>query len=139
MPTDVDVNRELARAFWIGDAVPCPKHRGITLKGTFVATTYADHIVLDCPKGRESYTIPQRPKQQEFNPRQVEGLVVFLNRGDSVRCYRCQSPLQLDTEPDRGSGISTFTFTCVRCFSWGVWTGHPEEASIESPTVTKMA
>jgi hypothetical protein len=135
MPSEVEVNRELARAFWNDRPVPCPRHGGTFLSGTFVETTYADHIVLDCPRGRETYTIPQRPRQQEFNPRQVEGLVVFLQRGDSIRCYRCQSKLQVDVDTERGTGVARYVFTCVRCLSWGRWTGRPEEASIEAPTV----
>lgn len=139
MPTDVDINRELARAYWQQEPVSCPKHGGAILKGNFVETTYFDHIVLDCPKGRETYTIPQRPRQVEFNPRQVEGLVVFVQRRDSIRCYRCQSQLQMDAQPDRLNGTTRYVFTCVRCFSWGAWSGRPEEASIEAPAVSQSA
>ena len=137
MPTDVTMMRDFARGFWEGEEAECPKHTGTRLRGTFVETTYADHIILECPKGRETWTIPQRPRQKEFNPRQVEGLVVFLQVGDSIRCYRCQSKLEVDLVEDRVNGISHYEFTCVRCFSYGMWTGRPEEASIESPTVAR--
>ena len=137
MPNDVTMMRDLARAYWNGEQPECPKHPGNRLRGSFVETTYADHIVLDCPKGKENLSIPQRPRQKEFNPRQVEGLVVFLQEGDSIRCYRCQSKLQVDLEEDRTTGISSYEFTCVRCYSFGTWTGKPEEASIESPTVAR--
>ncbi len=137
MPSDVTVMRDLARRYWSGDPPECPKHPGTRLSGTFVETTYADHVVLQCPRGAETWTIPQRPRQKEFNPRQVEGLVVFLQVGDSIRCYRCQSKLEMELEEDRTTGISSYAFTCVRCFSYGMWTGRPEEASIESPTVAR--
>ena len=136
MPTEVDESRELARAFWDGKSIPCPKHVGVFLRGTFVATTYADHIMLDCPKGRETYAIPQRPRQREFNPHQVEGLVVFIQRSDSVRCYRCQSKLQIEVRDNIEEGTTQYNFTCVRCFSFGSWKGRPEEASIETVTAT---
>ncbi len=137
MPSDVTIMRDLARRFWNVELLECPKHTGTRLSGSFVETTYADHIVLECPKGAETWTIPQRPRQKEFNPRQVEGLVVFLQVGDSIRCYRCQSKLEVELVEDRVTGISQYEFTCVRCFSYGMWTGKPEEASIESPTVAR--
>lgn len=137
MPSDVVIMRDLARAYWSGNSPDCPKHPGTSLRGNFVETTYADHLVLECPKGSESWTIPQRPRQKEFNPRQIEGLVVFLQVGDSIRCYRCQSKLEVNLAEDRVTGIARYEFTCVRCFSYGMWTGRPEEASIESPTVAR--
>jgi hypothetical protein len=139
MPSEVERHRDLARAFWNGEPVPCPKHPGAALRGTFVQTTYADHLLLECPRGKETYSIPQRPRQKEFNPRQVEGLVVFVQQGDSIRCYRCQSKLEMDVDEDRTAGTARYTFTCVRCFSFGVWEGRPEEASIEAPTVAQPA
>jgi hypothetical protein len=63
--------------------------------------------------------------------------VVFLQVGDSIRCYRCQSKLEVALVEDRTTGIANYEFTCVRCFSYGTWTGKPEEASIESPTVAR--
>jgi len=120
MPTEVEQFRELARAYWAGRPVPCPKHAGVNLAGSFVQTTFADHIFLTCPRG-ETITIPQRPKQTEFQAQQVEGYVENLQRGDAILCYRCQSPLEVSSE---GGGT---TFTCVRCFSYGTWAGGPPE------------
>lgn len=130
MPTEVETLRELARAYWSGKNVPCPKHPGVTLAGSFVQTTFADHIFLTCPKGRETITIPQRPKQMEFYDQQVEGMVESMQRGDAILCYRCQSKMEVNAAVDRDTGVVDHTFTCVRCFSWGRWVGRPELAKI---------
>ncbi|HET7435707.1 MAG TPA: hypothetical protein VFN10_13445 [Thermoanaerobaculia bacterium] len=129
MPTEVEVLRELARAYWAGKESACPKHPGAKLTGSFVQTTFADHIFLTCPRG-DTITIPQRPKQMEFYDQQVEGLVESMQRGDAIRCYRCQSILETDAKPNADTGVTDFTFTCVRCFSWGRWVGRPEWAKI---------
>lgn len=100
------------------------------MTGSFVQTTFADHIFLDCPAGKETITIPQRPKQIEFQAQQVEGFVENLQRGDAILCYRCQSPLEVATSENRDTGIVDYQFTCVRCFSYGTWTGRPELAKI---------
>ena len=92
--------------------------------------------MLDCPKGRETYDIQQRPRQRQFNAHQIEGLVVFLQRGDNVLCYRCQSKLQTDIQENIENGVTEYTFTCVRCFSYGSWQGRPQEASIETVSAT---
>jgi len=135
MPTEVEELRDLAKAFYSGKELPCPKHPGAKLRGEFVKTTYFDHLVLSCPKGKETITINQRPKQQEFNPPQVEGLVENIQRGDENLCYRCQSRLEVSAEENATTGITDYTFTCIRCFSWGRWIGHPELAKIgSSPT-----
>jgi hypothetical protein len=130
MPTDVEISRELARAYWSGASIACPKHAGGTFEGSFVQTTFADHIFLTCSRGKETVTIPQRPKQLEFQPQQVEGFVENLQRGDAIRCYRCQSNLEIATEPAEDGNATAYTFTCVRCFSWGRWAGRPEQARI---------
>ena len=113
MPTEVETLRDLARAYWAGQPTKCPKHVTADLSGTFVKTTYADHIFLTCSRGKETISIPQRPKQMEFQAQQVEGLLENIQRGDAILCYRCQSPLETS-----GDGR---TFTCIRCFSWGAW------------------
>lgn len=130
MPSEVEVFRELARAYWAGKTVSCPKHPGATLSGSFVQTTFADHIFLVCAKGKETITIPQRPKQMEFYDQQVEGMVENIQRDDAILCYRCQSPVQTDAKPNGATGITEYTFTCIRCFSWGRWVGKPELAKI---------
>src|SRR5438270_12531457 len=94
MPTEVEQLRELAKAYWAGRDVMCPKHPGVKMIGSFVQTTFADHLYLTCPRGKETITIPQRPKQTEFNLQQVEGMVENLQRGDDILCYRCQSVLE---------------------------------------------
>ena len=130
MPTEVEVLRELARAYWSGKDIPCPKHPAAKLSGSFVQTTFADHIFLTCPRGKETYTVPQRPKQMEFYDQQTEGLVESMQRGDAIRCYRCQSPVELAAIPNPETGVTDYTFTCIRCFSWGRWVGRPEWAKI---------
>jgi len=130
MPTEVEQLRDLARAFWEGKEIICPKHPGVKMTGTFVQTTFADHIFLTCPRGKETLAIPQRPKQIPFQAQQVEGFVENIQRGDANLCYRCQSELEVDTKENATTGITHFTFTCVRCFSWGEWIGHPEKAKI---------
>jgi hypothetical protein len=130
MPTEVEQMRELARAYWAGQPIPCPRHPGATLTGSFVQTTFADHVFLTCPRGRETIQIPQRPKQTEFQDQQVEGMVENLQRGDAILCYRCQSKMEVDAKPNRETGITDYTFTCIRCFSWGRWVGKPELAKI---------
>jgi hypothetical protein len=105
------------------------------MTGSFVHTTFADHISLTCPAGKETITIPQRPRQQEFNAQQVEGMVENLQRGDAILCYRCQSMIEVETVREPVSGVADYTFTCVRCFSWGTWSGLPDAAKIgSSPT-----
>jgi hypothetical protein len=116
MPTEVENLRDLARAYWAGSDVRCPRH-GAPMQGTFVRTTYADHIALVCSKGRETVVVPQRPKQMEFLVQQVEGLVENIQRGDAILCYRCQSPLEVE------ASANATVFTCIRCFSWGTWSG----------------
>jgi hypothetical protein len=134
MPTEVEVLRDLVRAYWSGGDIACPKHPGARMSGAFVQTTFADHVVLSCPRG-DSITVPQRPKQIEFQPQQVEGFVENVQRGDKNLCYRCQSPLEVERKENPTSGIANYTFTCVRCFSFGRWMGHPELAKIgSSPT-----
>src|SRR4029079_18848785 len=96
MPTEIDELRELARAYWSGRPIPCPKRPGATCAGSCVQTTFADHIFLTCPKGRETITIPQRPRQIEFQDQQVEGMVENIQRGDKNLCYRRQSDLHVD-------------------------------------------
>src|SRR5687767_14363242 len=120
---EIDDLRELARAFWAGRELPCPKHPGVKMKGSFVQTTFADHIYLDCPKGKERITIPQRPRQQEFNEPQVEGLILSEQRGDNVLCFRCQAKLVVSREEETFGQPTRTTFTCVRCFSYGIWRG----------------
>jgi hypothetical protein len=130
MPSDVEVLRELARNYWSGKVVQCPRHPGATLSGSFVQTTFADHIFLTCSRGKETITIGQRPKQVEFHQQQVEGMVENIQRDDAILCYRCQSPVQTDAVPNNATGITDYTFTCIRCFSWGRWVGKPELAKI---------
>src|SRR5437660_12678986 len=60
MANDVQQLRDLARAFWTGQPIPCPKHHGAMMTGSFAQTTFAAHIVLTCQRGREAITIPQR-------------------------------------------------------------------------------
>ena len=130
MPTEVETLRELARAYWSGTPVPCPKHPAARMSGSFVQTTFADHVFLSCPVGKETITIPQRPKQVEYQDQSVEGLVESLQRGDAILCYRCQSKIEIDAKPNGDTGITDYTFTCIRCFSWGRWVGKPELAKI---------
>jgi hypothetical protein len=128
---EIDDLRELARAFWAGRELLCPRHRGVKLKGSFVQTTYADHIYLECPKGKETISIPQRPRQQEFNLPQVEGLLLSIQRGDNILCFRCQSKLVTDRQEEAFGKASRIIFTCVRCFSYGIW--EPGMQSAEVP------
>lgn len=130
MPTEVEQLRDLARAFWAKKPIPCPKHPGVNMIGEFVQTTFADHIFLTCPSGRETLSIPQRPKQIEYYAQAVEGFVENLNRADAILCYRCQSPLEVNTQENATTGRASYTFTCVRCLSYGTWAGRPEEAKI---------
>ena len=130
MPTEVEQLRDLARAYWSGQPLPCPKHPRALLTGSFVQTTFADHIFLTCPRGKETITIGQRPKQLEFQEQQVEGMVENLQRGDAILCYRCQSKIETNAKPNNDTGVTDYTFTCVRCFSWGRWVGKPELAKI---------
>lgn len=130
MPTEVETLRELARAFWSNKPLRCPRHPSSALTGSFVQTTYADHIALVCSQGKETYTIPQRPKQTEFQAQQVEGFVENIQRGDAILCYRCQARMEIADKPNPETGITDFTFTCTRCLSWGRWVGKPELAKI---------
>ena len=130
MPSETEQLRELAKAYWAGRAIPCPKHPGVNLTGTFVHTTFADHLVLDCPLGKENFSIPQRPKQIEFQAQQVEGFVESMQRGDAILCYRCQAKLEIAMVENRETGVNDYTFTCSRCLSYGSWTGKPELAKI---------
>lgn len=132
MSTEVETMRDLARAFWAGAEISCPKHAGARLTGSFVQTTFSDHLFLTCERGKETITIPQRPRQIEFNLQQVEGMVENLQRGDRNLCYRCQSPLEVEQSVDPVTHYGDFTFTCVRCFSYGTWSGNPEGAKIGS-------
>ena len=131
---EIDDLRELARNFWAGRDLPCPRHHGVNLIGSFVQTTYSDHIYLVCPRGKETTTIPQRPRQQEFNEPQVEGLMVSLQRGDNILCFRCQSKLLMARDEEVFGKPSRTTFTCVRCLSFGVW-----ESSQGIPAVKSAA
>jgi len=130
MPSEVEVLRELAKLYWAGKPIPCPRHPGGILTGNFVQTTFADHIALYCTRGKETLTIPQRPKQKEFQDQQNEGYVESMQRGDDILCYRCQAPLEIAQVEDVNTGVTAFTFTCVRCLSYGSWTGKPELAKI---------
>ena len=132
MPSEVEQLRELAKAFWAGQAVKCPKHPTSTMSGSFVQTTFADHVFLTCPIAKETFQIPQRPRQMEFNLQQVEGFVENIQRGDKNLCYRCQSKLEMVTDENVDTGVTEYTFTCVRCFSYGTWKGHPTAAKIGS-------
>ncbi len=130
MPTEVEQLRDLARAYWAGQDIPCPKHPGVKMTGTFEQTTFADHIFLTCPRGKETISLPQRPRQIVFQEQQVEGFVENIQRGDAILCYRCQSPLEVNTREDPVTGIGHYVFTCVRCLSYGEWAGRPENAKI---------
>jgi hypothetical protein len=130
MPIEVEDLRDLARAYWAGKPLKCPTHPGGVLTGSFVQTTYADHIFLTCSVARETISIPQRPRQMEFYDQQVEGFVENIQRGDAILCYRCQSKVETDAKPNGETGITEYTFTCIRCFSWGRWVGKPELAKI---------
>ncbi|MBV9493394.1 MAG: hypothetical protein JOZ54_04060 [Acidobacteria bacterium] len=132
MPSEVEVLRELAKAYWAGRDIPCPKHPGAKMIGSFVQTTAKDHIFLTCARANETITIPQRPKQLEFQRQQVEGFVENIQRGDANLCYRCQARLEVATNENPNTGVTEFTFTCTRCFSYGTWTGLPELAKIGS-------
>jgi len=139
MPTEVEQLRELAKTYWAGRDVMCPKHPAVKMIGSFVQTTFADHLYLTCPRGKETITIPQRPKQMEFSRQQVEGFVENLQRGDAILCYRCQSELEMDADENVVSGVTDYTFTCVRCFSYGRWIGKPELAKIGNPKKKKAS
>ena len=102
------------------------------MTGSFVHTTFADPVFLTCTKGRETISIPQRPKQMQFQRQSVEGMVENIQRGDKNLCYRCQSIIELETNENVQTGVTRFTFTCVRCFSYGTWMGHPALAKIGS-------
>ena len=127
MASDVQQLRDLAKAFWAGKPVPCPKHIGVTMIGSFAQTTFADHIVLTCPRGKETITIPQRPRQMEFHRQQVEGFLENIERGDANLCYRCQSELVIDSSANPDTGLAEYSFTCVRCLSYGTWNGETTE------------
>lgn len=139
MPTEVEQLRELAKAYWAGKDVICPKHPGVKMIGSFVQTTFADHLYLTCPRGKETITIGQRPKQMEFHQQQVEGFVENIQRGDAILCYRCQSELEMAAIENVTTGVTDYTFTCVRCFSYGRWAGKPELAKIGNPKKAKKA
>ena len=62
-----------------------------------------------------------------------------MQRGDAILCYRCQSPLEIDAEENATTGITDYTFTCVRCFSYGNWIGKPEMAKIGNPKKKKAS
>jgi hypothetical protein len=132
MPTEVEQLRDLAKLYWAGKPVPCPKHTGANLSGSFAQTTFADHIFLTCPRGKETITIPQRPRQMEFYPQAVEGMVENLQRDDAILCYRCQSKIETASIENVETGRNEYTFTCVRCFSYGTWNGNPSAAKIGS-------
>ena len=132
MPTETEQLRDLAKAYWAGQPIPCPKHKGVDMTGSFVQTTFADHIFLTCPRGNETITIPQRPTQLEFHPQAVEGMVENLQRGDAILCYRCQRRIEVATRENVETGSADYTFTCTHCFSYGSWSGKPELAKIGS-------
>ena len=132
MPTEVEQLRDLAKLYWTEKPIPCPKHAGVMLNGSFVKTTYADHLFLTCPRGKETITISQRPTQMEFYPQAVEGMVENIQRGDAILCYRCQSKIETSTTENVETGRAAYTFTCVRCFSYGSWAGNPAAAKIGS-------
>jgi hypothetical protein len=132
MPTEVEQLRDFAKAYWANQPIPCPRHAGVNMTGSFVQTTFADHIFLTCPRGKETITIPQRPRQMEFYPQAVEGMVENVQRGDAVLCYRCQSKVEIATKENPNTGRADYTFTCIRCFSYGTWSGKPELAKIGS-------
>ncbi len=111
MPTEVEQLRDLAKLYWAGQPVPCPKHPGVMLTGSFVKTTYADHLFLTCPRGKETITIGQRPRQMEFYPQAVEGFVENIQRGDAILCYRCQSKIETETKENVETGRFEYTFT----------------------------
>jgi hypothetical protein len=135
MPSEVETFRELAKAYWANEEILCPTHPGAPMTGTFVATTFADHVFLTCTRKKETIMIPQRPRQMEFNDQQVEGMVENLQRGDQNLCYRCQSKLEMKADENVTTGVVDYTFTCVRCFSYGTWKGNPAAAKIgSSPT-----
>lgn len=130
---EIDEIRELLKDFWAGRQTFCRKHPGALLEAEHVRTTYSDHVTFTCARGKETFSVPQRPRQQKFNAWQNEGLVVFLERGDNVLCYRCQARLNIDRQGMPGEKKARFHFTCVRCYSWGEWEGDPSQASIEDP------
>ena len=109
------------------------RHPGMKMTGSFIQTTFADHIFLTCPRGRETITIPQRPRQIEFHPQQIIGIVENIQRGDKNLCYRCQSELETQVVENATTGVTDYTFTCTRCLSWGRWMGHPDAAKIGNP------
>ncbi len=130
MPSEVETLRELARRFWAGQEIRCPKHPSALMAGSFVQTTFADHIFLTCASGRETIQIPQRPRQMEYFDQQVEGFVENIQRGDAILCYRCQSKIETSVRENPETGVNDYVFTCIRCFSWGRWVGTPELAKI---------
>ncbi|MEA2236701.1 MAG: hypothetical protein QOC81_1425 [Thermoanaerobaculia bacterium] len=130
MANDVQQLRDLARAYWAGEPVVCPKHPFVIMTGSFVQTTFADHLFLTCPRGKETITIPQRPKQMEFHRQQVEGFLENIERGDANLCYRCQSVLDIESSTNPKTGAAEYSFTCVRCFSYGTWTGQSAELAV---------
>ena len=132
MPTEVEELRDLAKLYWAGQPIPCPRHPGATMTGSFVQTTFKDHIFLTCPRGKETITIPQRPRQMEFYPQSVEGFVENIQRGDAILCYRCQSKIEVASKENVETGHADYTFTCVRCLSYGSWSGNPANAKIGS-------
>ena len=92
MPTEVETLRDLARAYWAGKELRCPKHPASRLTGTFVQTTYADHIedietslaeYLDVLEQRRFVTLPEceRTASAEMSqfPRTMDGFKLRSN------------------------------------------------------------
>ena len=137
MPSEVELFRELARRFWAGQEVRCPKHPASLMVGSFVQTTFADHVFLTCTSGKETIQIPQRPKQMEFYDQQVEGFVENMQRGDAILCYRCQSKIETNAVENAENGITDYPSPASAAFWAGGsasragqdWRGWPVRSS----------
>ena len=49
---------------------------------------------------------------------------------DFIDNLRGKSKIEVNAKENGETGVTDYTFTCIRCFSWGRWVGKPELAKI---------
>jgi hypothetical protein len=113
---------DLVASFWKDAASVCPTH-DVPMRTFFVDRVYKPQVVMVCPKGKETWRFPQKPKQIEYSRPHVKTMVkdrtpaVFIPQGWD------------------------YHFICPTCLSWGSWmeTGREKEEVAAAPKPKKEA
>ena len=132
---------DLVASFWKDAASVCPTH-DVPMRTFFVDRVYKPQVVMVCPKGKETWRFPQKPKQIEYSRPHVKTMVKDAQESESPACPQDFDALTIFRTPavfiPQGWD---YHFICPTCLSWGSWmeTGREKEEVAAAPKPKKEA